>query len=40
MNLDLAFAMAFGIVFRTPPLCIELPRRRVVNPAERNGNPA
>ena len=34
----LAVAMAFGIVFRTPPPCVEPLRRRGVNLAERSGN--
>ena len=40
VDVDLAVAMAFGIVFRTPPLYIELLRRRGVDLAERSGNPA
>ena len=40
VDVDLAVAMAFGIVFRTPPLYLELLRRRGVNLAERSGNPA
>ena len=40
VDVDLAVAMAFGIVFRTPPLYVELLRRRGVNLAERSGNPA
>ena len=40
VDVDLAVAMAFGIVFRTPPLYIELLRRRSVDLAERSGNPA
>ncbi len=40
VDVDLAVAMAFGIVFRTPPLYTELLRRRGVDLAERSGNPA
>ncbi len=40
VDVDLAVAMAFGIVFRTPPLYVELLRRRGVDVAERSGNPA
>lgn len=40
VDVDLAIAMAFGIVFRTPPLYVELLRRRGVDLAERSGNPA
>ena len=40
VDVDLAVAMAFGIVFRTPPLYVELLRRRGVDLAERSGNPA
>ena len=40
VDVDLAIAMAFGIVFRTPPLYAELLRRRGVDLAERSGNPA
>jgi len=40
VDVDLAVAMAFGIVFKTPPLYTELLRRRGVNLAERSGNPA
>ena len=39
VDVDLAIAMAFGIVFRTPPLCVQLLQRRGVNLAERSGNP-
>ncbi len=40
VDVDLAIAMAFGIVFRTPPLYAELLRRRGVDLAERSGDPA
>lgn len=40
VDVDLAVAMAFGIVFRTPPLYAELLRRRGIDLAERSGNPA
>lgn len=40
VDVDLAVAMAFGIVFRTPPLYTELLRRGGVDLAERSGNPA
>ena len=40
VDVDLAVAMAFGIVFRMPPLYTELLRRRGVDLAERSGNPA
>jgi len=40
VDVDLAVAMAFGIVFRTPPLYMELLLRRGVDLAERSGNPA
>jgi len=40
VDVDLAVAMAFGIVFRTPPLYVELLRRRGIDLAERSGNPA
>lgn len=40
VDVDLAIAMAFGIVFRTPPLYLQLLQRRGVNLAERSGNPA
>ncbi len=40
VDVDLAIAMAFGIVFRTPPLYAELLRRRGIDLAERSGNPA
>ena len=39
VDVDLAVAMAFGIVFRTPPLYMALLRRRGVDLAERGGNP-
>jgi peroxiredoxin len=39
-DVDLAIAMAFGIVFRTPPLYEALLRRTGVDLAERTGNPA
>ena len=39
VDVDLAIAMAFGIVFRTPPLYVQLLQRRGVNLAERSGNP-
>ena len=39
-DVDLAIAMAFGIVFRTPPLYEALLRRRGVDLADRSGNPA
>jgi len=32
--------MAFGIVFRTPPLYVELLQQRGIDLAERSGNPA
>ena len=38
VDVDLAVAMAFGIVFRTPPLYMELLRRHGVDLAERSGN--
>lgn len=38
-DVDLAVAMAFGIVFRTPPLYAALLRKRGVDLSERNGNP-
>lgn len=38
VDVDLAVAMAFGIVFRTPPLYAELLRRQGVDFAERSGN--
>ncbi len=40
VDVDLAIAMAFGIVFRMPPLYADLLRRRGVDLAERSGNPA
>ena len=40
VDVDLAIAMAFGVVFRPPPLHAALLRRRGVNLAGRNGNPA
>ena len=40
VDVDLAIAMAFGIVFRTPPLYVELLRHRGIDLAERSGNPA
>lgn len=40
VDVDLAIAMAFGIVFRTPPLYVELLRHRGIDSAERSGNPA
>ncbi len=40
VDVDLAVAMAFGIVFRTPPLYADLLRRRGVDLADRSGNPA
>lgn len=40
VDVDLAVAMAFGIVFQTPPLYLDLLRRRGVDLAERSGNPA
>ena len=40
VDVDLAVAMAFGIVFRTPPLYMELLRKRGIDLAERSGNPA
>lgn len=40
VDVDLAVAMAFGIVFRTPPLYVELLRQRGIDLAERSGNPA
>lgn len=39
VDVDLTVAMAFGIVFRTPPLYVELLRRRGIDLAERSGNP-
>ncbi len=40
VDVDLAVAMAFGIVFRTPPLYVEMLRRRGVDLAGLSGNPA
>lgn len=40
VDVDLAVAMAFGVVFMTPPLYAALLRRRGVDLAERSGNPA
>jgi len=40
VDVDLAIAMAFGIVFMTPPLYVELLRRRGIDLAERSGNSA
>ena len=40
VDVDLAIAMAFGIVFRTPPLYVELLRRRGIDLAERSGDQA
>lgn len=40
VDVDLAVAMAFGIVFRTPPLYVELLRKRGIDLHERSGNPA
>ena len=40
VDVDLAVAMAFGIVFMTPPLYAALLRQRGVDLAERSGNPA
>ena len=37
-DVDLAVAMAFGVVFKTPPLYMALLRNRGVDLAERNGN--
>ncbi len=39
-DVDLAIAMAFGVVYRTPPLYEALLRRRGIDLAERSGNPA
>lgn len=39
-DVDLAIAMAFGIVYRIPPLYEALLRRRGIDLAERSGNPA
>ena len=40
VDVDMAIAMAFGIVFRAPPLYIELLRRQGIDIAKRSGNPA
>jgi peroxiredoxin len=40
VDMDLAVAMTFGIVFRTPPLYVALLRRRGIDLSERSGNPA
>jgi len=40
VDMDLAIAMAFGIVFRTPPLYVALLRRRSIDLSEHSGNPA
>ena len=40
VDVDLAIAMAFGIVFMTPPLYAELLKHRGTDLAERSGNPA
>lgn len=40
IDVDRAVAMAFGIVFRTPPLYTAPLRRRGINLDERSGNPA
>ena len=39
-DVDLVIAMAFGVVYRTPPLYEALLRRRGVDLADRSGNPA
>jgi len=39
-DVDLQVAMAFGVVFRTPPLHAEMLRRSGIDLAERQGNPA
>ena len=39
-DVDLAIGMAFGIVFRLPPLYAALLARRGIDLAERSGNPA
>ena len=39
-DVDLVVAMAFGIVFRVPPLYSALLRSRGIDLAERSGNPA
>lgn len=39
-DVDLAIAMAFGIVYRIPPLYEALLRRRGIDLTERSGNPA
>ena len=38
VDVDLAIAMAFGIVFRTPPLYTSLLQRGGIDLAERSGN--
>ena len=38
-DVDLGVAMAFGVVFRTPPLYVALLRRHGVDLPERQGNP-
>ena len=40
IDVDLAVAVRFGIVFRTPPLYAALLRRSGIDLAERSGNPA
>jgi len=40
IDVDLAVAMAFGIVFRTPPLYAALLSRAGIDIADRSGNPA
>jgi peroxiredoxin len=40
VDVDLVVAMAFGIVFRAPPLYVGLLRQRGIDLAERSGNPA
>ncbi len=40
VDVDLAVAMAFGIVFRTPPLYAALLSRAGIDLADRSGNPA
>lgn len=40
VDVDLAIAMAFGIVFRTPQLYMELLQRRGIDLADRSGSPA
>jgi peroxiredoxin len=39
-DIDLPIAMAFEIVFRTPPVYEALPRGRSIYIADRSGNPA